>query len=232
MGRKLVSHSQKYPQPEKGTSIWFKQKLEARTLGQEFYLDTINESDITLCLGPAGCGKTWIVARLALEALAANRVEKIIVTKPIIEAGEEQLGFVKGEISEKVAPYFASILDCFEDHIGPTMVKKLLDTEKIVFLPMAYCRGRDLKHAFIFIDEAQNLTRKGMKLMLTRISEGSKMVINGDTDQIDLPNESKSGLRWAADALSGKSNRIGVVEMTAADIQRHPLVSVIVQHLR
>ena len=231
--RKLsLAAKQKYPQSEKSGAFWFKYELEPRSGGQEYYVNVINESDITLCIGPAGCGKTWIVTRLALEALAKNRVSKIVVTKPIIEAGSEKLGALPGEVEDKVLPHFMSILDCFEDHVGPTVLKQLLDSKKIVFLPIAYARGRDLKYSFIIADEAQNLTKKGIKLLMTRISEGSTMVLNGDGEQIDLPNEADSGLAWAASRLIGKNPRIGVVKLDTSDVQRHPLTATLLDNLR
>lgn len=225
------SSKQKYPQPVKSDGIWFKSKFSPRTYSQEYYVTLLQECDITFCTGPAGCGKTWIVTRYALEMLTNNRVSKIIVTKPILEAGSEKLGHLPGEVEDKILPHFQSVLDCIEDHIGPTMTKKLLDSGKIQFLPTAYCRGRDLKNAFILIDEAQNLTKKGIKLLLTRISEGSYMALNGDSDQIDLPKESDSGLKWAVTALTGKNEKIGIVNFTLNDIQRHPLIHTILTNL-
>lgn len=223
---------QKYPQPEKTGSIWFKHKLIPRTYNQEFYLQNLQENKMTLCAGPAGTGKTMIVTRVALEMLANNQVSKIVVTKPIIEAGDEELGFLPGTQNDKILPHFQSILDQFEEHVGPTILKRLLDSEKIVFLPTAFARGRDIKHAFILIDEAQNLTRKGIKTMMTRISEGSVMALNGDSDQIDLKRTSDSGFEWAIDRLSGRDSDIGIVRMNEDDIQRHRLVQVICKALR
>lgn len=221
----------KYPQqtPE---DLFLKNKIVPRTYGQSFYIDMLKESTITLCTGPAGCGKTWIVSGIALEKLFNHEIDKIVVTKPIIEAGSERLGFLPGLVDEKILPHFQSVLDCFEDHVGPTVLKKLQEEHKLVFLPTAFCRGRDIKNAFILIDEAQNLTRKGIKLLMTRISEGSTMAIDGDTDQIDLPNERDSGLQWAIDSLAGKSGEIGVVKLTDSDIQRHSIISVILKHLK
>jgi phosphate starvation-inducible PhoH-like protein len=240
MGRRLANtaHKQRYPEDSKsaqlheGKFIKLKTFVKPRTYGQEFYLNCLNECDITIATGPAGCGKTWLVTHFALQKLLDNEVEKIIVTKPILEAGSEKLGALPGEVEDKIGPHFQSILDCFEDHLGPTMTKALIEREKIVFLPTAYCRGRDIKHAFILIDEAQNLTRKGIKLLMTRISEGSKMAINGDSDQIDLPNEKDSGLAWAMEKLAGKDPSIGMVELRENDIQRHNLIRVVLTHLR
>lgn len=238
MGRKLaLASKQRYPQDSKaatlheGKFITLKSRIEPRTYGQEFYLSCLNECTVTIATGPAGTGKTWLVTHHALTQLLNNKVERIVVTKPILEAGGEKLGALPGEVPDKVGPHFQSILDCFEDHLGPTMTKTLLERGKIVFLPVAYCRGRDLKNAFILIDEAQNLTRKGLKLMMTRISEGSQMAINGDADQVDLPRASDSGLDWAINALRGRDPQIGIVQMSESDIQRHPLIRVMLQAL-
>lgn len=239
MGRRLaLAQKQKYPAESKaahlheGKFIKLRTTAEPRTYGQEFYLACLAESQITIATGPAGTGKTWLATHYALQRLLNNEVEKIVVTKPILEAGEEELGFLPGEVADKVLPHFQSVLDCFEDHLGPTMTKSLLDRQKITFLPVAFCRGRDLKHSFILIDEAQNLTRKGIKLMLTRISEGSQMAINGDADQIDLKDEKDSGLAWAIECLRGKDAQIGVAQMSDSDIQRHQLIRTILRNLR
>jgi len=230
--RKTAGKRNKYPVENNENSLFLKHKIVPRTYGQTFYLDMLRESTITICSGPAGCGKTWIVAGVALQKLFNHEIDKIIITKPIVEAGGERLGFLPGLAEEKILPHFQSVLDCFEDHIGPSALKKLQEEHKLIFLPTAFCRGRDIKNAFILIDEAQNLTKKGIKLLMTRISEGSTMAINGDTDQIDLPNTNDSGLQWAIDALTGKSGDIGVVKLTDTDIQRHPIISVILKHLK
>ncbi len=223
---------QKYPQPVKQDSIWFKHNLPPLTYGQQFYLESLKEYQATLGAGPAGTGKTMIATRVALEMLANNLVSRIVVTKPIIEAGEEEIGFLPGDQNDKILPHFTSILDHFEDHVGPTVLKRLLDSGKIIFLPTAFARGRDIKHSFMLIDEAQNLTKKGIKLMLTRISEGTVIALNGDTDQIDLKDPNDSGYSWAIDRLRGIDPNISVVELGDDDIKRHPLVKVIAKALR
>jgi len=223
---------QKYLQAVKKESIALRSNFTPKSAGQEYYLSLLNECSITFCAGPAGTGKTWIVTRFALEQLLNHNVSKIVVTKPILEAGEEEIGFLPGDVADKILPHFQSVLDCIEDHIGPTMTKKLLDSHQIEFLPTAYCRGRNLKNAYILIDEAQNLTRKGIKLLLTRIAEGSLMALNGDTDQTDLPNPQDSGFEWALNCLAGKSPSIGVAELDYGDIQRHPLIETILTNLR
>lgn len=142
----MTKRRQKYPQQLPDHSLWFRHKLAPKTYGQEFYINAINENDIVLCQGPAGTGKTWIVTRLALEALNSNDVSKIVVTKPILEAGDEEIGFLPGEVDDKIAPHFQSVIDCFEDHIGPAKTKQLIDDGKIEFLPTAYCRGRSINN--------------------------------------------------------------------------------------
>ncbi len=229
---KFHKKKQKYPQDIKDGTLSIRSNFKPRTAGQEFYVNTLNECDITLCEGPAGTGKTWIATRIALERLIDHKVSRIVVTKPILEAGSEKLGALPGEVEDKILPHFQSILDCFEDHIGPAMVKKLIDNGKIEFLPTAYCRGRNLHNAFILIDEAQNLTKKGIKLLMTRIADGSTMLINGDSDQCDLPHVNDSGFAPAVASLRGKNPRIGVVTMDASDIQRHPLIHVILTNLK
>ena len=222
---------QKYIQAVKKDAIWIKSNFTPKSAGQEYYVSLLNECDITFCAGPAGTGKTWIATRFALEQLLSKRVSKIIVTKPILEAAGDKLGFIPGDIYEKVLPHFMSVLDCIEDHVGPTMAKKLLDAQQIQFLPAAYARGRNLKDAFILVDEAQNLTKSGIKLMLTRLAEGSSMVLNGDPQQIDLPRVEDSGFAWAISGLRGKDSDIGIAEMSNNDIQRHKLIGVILNNL-
>lgn len=233
--RSSSSRGQKYPQTVKSegnvTHIGFRARVQPKTYGQEFYMQQLDECDITLCNGPAGCGKTLLAVNHGLKLLLDNKVEKIVVVKPIIEAGFEEIGALPGEFEEKTMPYFSAILDHFEDLIGPAMTKKLIDAEKIVFIPTAYMRGRDIKHAFILIDEAQNLTIEGIRLLMTRISKGSKMVLQGDSAQVDLPKQHKSGFSSAISRIRGKSPAIGVVELTMADTQRHPLMNVIINAL-
>ena len=166
---------QKYLQEVKKDSVWLKSKFVPKSLGQEFYVTMLNECDITMCFGPAGTGKTWIATRFALEKLISHEVDRIVCTKPIMEAGSEEIGFLPGEVADKILPHFQSILDCFEDHIGPMAVKRLIETEKLQFLPTAYARGRGVKNSYFIIDEAQNLTKKGIKLLMTRIAEGSHL---------------------------------------------------------
>ena len=233
----MSKRKQRYPQLINGNEsvpesnrFSLRSRLKPKSLGQEFFISSVNESIITLCEGPAGSGKTYITAGLALQKLLSNEVSQIIITKPIIEAGGESIGFLKGSEEEKIAPHFLNIMDAIDEHIGPAMSKKLVDAGKIKFLPIGFARGRDLKNAFIFVDECQNLTKIGIKLIMTRISEGSMMVLNGDSDQIDI-DPRKSGFKWAIDNLSGKHADIRVVTLNKSDVCRHPLISTIVTYL-
>lgn len=230
---KPIPHSkQKYPQPVKTEGMWFKSKFIPRTAGQQYYVDCLRESTITICKGPAGCGKTWLVTRIALEMLLDNKVSRIVVTKPITPACNlEELGFLPGSELEKITPYMVNIMEAFEDHIGVAMVNKLVESGKISFMPISMARGRNLSNSFIIADEAQNLTHKGFKLFMTRIAEGSYMAINGDSDQIDI-DEKESGLDDTIQSLRGKSAEISVVELDDRDIQRHPIIRVILDNLK
>lgn len=214
-----------------GKPIVLRHRAEPRTEGQAFYLQNLRENTVTMATGPAGTGKTWLATYHGLELLLTDQVQQIVLTKPILEAGEEKIGFLPGEVNDKIGPHFQSILDQIEDHIGPKALDTLISKGKIKLLPLAY-RGRDIKHSFILVDEAQNITRKGMKLLLTRISEGSTLAVNGDADQIDLPRPEDSGLQWAVDRMRGVDADIGVVEMHECDIQRHRLIGVILRALR
>lgn len=225
-----MAKRQRYPQLIKKDSLSLKHRIIPKTYGQEHYLNTLRESTVTICTGPAGCGKTWLVTAVALEKLFNNEVSRIVITKPIVESGEESLGFLPGVLEEKLFPYIQAIMENIEDHVGVTAAKKLIEDGKIVFAPIAYLRGRDFKDAFIIVDEAQNLTKKGIKLMMSRLGEGSVMAINGDSDQVDI-NERDSGLMWSIERLRGKNKEINVVEMVNADICRHPLIQCIVSNL-
>ena len=199
-------------------------------LPQSDFVDMVNKEIMMRKKGYKNNNSDFSKESFNLEKLLNNDVNQITVTKPIIEAGGESIGFLKGSEEEKIAPHFQNILDAFEDHIGPTMVKKLITEERIKFIPIGFMRGRDLKNSFIFVDEAQNLTKIGIKLIMTRISYGSQIVLSGDTDQVDIDLR-KSGLRWAIDNLVGKHADIAVVKMHASDVCRHPLITTLVNNL-
>lgn len=226
----LKQSKQKYPQEIKEKEIFIKHKINAKNVAQELYLDFLRESQITICLGPAGSGKTYLVTAIALEKLLSNEVSRIVLTRPVVEAGEH-LGYLPGTLQEKLHPYLLPLLDSIEDHIGPTMTKKLLDNNKIEIAPLAFMRGRTFNNCFVILDEAQNATREQVKMFITRIGYESYFAINGDGSQSDLPNRTENGLIWIADRLKGVNPNIAVCEFNRKDVVRHPLIETILTHL-
>lgn len=196
---------------------------------QGFYLDTIREMTVTMCTGPAGTGKTYLATYVALEALLNKDVDKIILTRPIVAC--EDIGYLPGDMMEKIHPYLMPLFDAVESHVGPTKAKEMLNFGKIEVIPLAYMRGRSLNRAFILLDEAQNTTIEQMKMFLTRLGYDSKMVVNGDIGQSDLPKGMESGLKFAHDRLVGRDSEIGCVEFANRHIVRHPLIGRMLQHL-
>lgn len=233
MGRRLLNRENKYPQPiasEGPKVIKLKFTPVAKTTAQGFYLESLREQPLTIGTGPAGAGKSFLAMAVALEKLLANEVSKIVLTRPVCEAGES-LGFLPGTFEEKVAPYLRPLLDALEDLVGPTMAKKLLDAGKIEFAPLAYMRGRTFTNSFVILDEAQNTTVEQMKLFLTRAGEYTTLVVNGDVTQSDLRGAVENGLEYAVRRLRGRSAMINVIEFGHSDIQRSALVKEILTHL-
>lgn len=201
--------------------------IRAKTFGQQQYIHAIKRTDMVFGIGPAGTGKTFVAVVMAVQALKKGQVKKIILTRPAVEAGEN-LGFLPGDLKEKVDPYLRPIYDALYAIYGVEHTNRLLERGVIEVAPLAYMRGRTLEEAFIILDEAQNTTRAQMKMFLTRLGFGSKMIINGDKTQVDLPNGSHmSGLVDAENKLKGISG-ISFVEFDAFDVVRHPLVSSII----
>ncbi|HUG68989.1 MAG TPA: PhoH family protein [Pirellulaceae bacterium] len=201
--------------------------IKARTLGQARYIDAIRQHDITMSIGPAGSGKTYLAVALAVEALKQHRVRKIVLVRPAVEAGES-LGFLPGDLQAKINPYLRPLLDALHEMIDYDQIKQFMTEDVIEVIPLAYMRGRTLNEAFIILDEAQNTTIGQMKMFLTRMGDGSKIVIGGDTTQVDLPAHARSGLIDAMSRLSGIPG-IAQIQLTKADIVRHRLVQAIVQ---
>ncbi|MEO8493798.1 MAG: PhoH family protein [Planctomycetota bacterium] len=201
--------------------------VKPRTAGQASYVHAIRQHDITLSIGPAGSGKTYLAVALAVEALKQHRIRKIVLVRPAVEAGES-LGFLPGDLQAKINPYLRPLLDALHEMIDYDQIKQFMTEDVIEVIPLAYMRGRTLNEAFIILDEAQNTTVGQMKMFLTRMGDGSKIVIAGDTTQVDLPSHSQSGL---IDAMSRLKNISGIaqIELTKADIVRHRLVQAIVQ---
>lgn len=221
MGRRLTAAKQRYPQPINDKVIHLKFNPHSKTLSQELYKESLENSMLTIGVGPAGTGKSFIAMAVAVNKLLNKEIEKIVLTRPVCEAGES-LGFLPGTFEEKIAPYLQPLLDALEDLVGPTMAKKLLDDKRIEFAPLAFMRGRTFSRSMVLLDESQNTTVKQMKLFLTRIGEYSQFVVNGDTTQCDLPGREENGLDWAVRKLRGKSRNISVIEFSDTDCVRSP----------
>ena len=201
-------------------------QIVPRSSGQADYVRAIRKSDIVFCEGPAGCGKTFLAVAMAVSALRQEQVTKIVLVRPAVEAGES-LGFLPGDLQAKINPYLRPLLDALREMMDFDLLKKLTEQDVIEMIPLAYMRGRTLNDAFIILDEAQNTTAAQMKMFLTRLGVGSKMVISGDTTQIDLPPNRKSGLIDAMERLS-KVAGCSKISLGGSDIVRHPLVQRIV----
>ena len=201
--------------------------IRPKTANQKHYVDAIEENTITFGIGPAGTGKTYLAMAKAVAALQAKTVNRIILTRPAVEAGEH-LGFLPGTLSEKIDPYLRPLFDALHDMIDPESVPRLMQSGVIEVAPLAYMRGRTLNDSFIILDEAQNTTPEQMKMFLTRLGFGSKMVITGDVTQVDLPNGAHSGLRIIRNILNDIPD-IAFLELTAEDVVRHRLIGDIVK---
>jgi len=197
-----------------------------KTLNQKRYLQSIDGNPVTFGIGPAGTGKTYLAVAMALQALLEGTVDRIVVTRPAVEAGEA-LGFLPGELQEKVLPYLTPLYDAMHDMIGKERTLQLIERGAIEIAPLAYMRGRTLANAFAVLDEAQNTTHEQMVMFLTRLGENSRMVVTGDITQIDLPRSKHSGLKEAARVL-GHLDGIRVFEFASQDVVRHPIVQRIV----
>lgn len=204
-----------------------RRELQGRTPRQNDYIKAILDHDIAFGIGPAGTGKTYLAVAAAVDAYERDRIERIILTRPAVEAGE-RLGFLPGDLSQKVDPYLRPLYDALFDLLGFDKTQRLLERQTIEIAPLAYMRGRTLNNAFVILDEAQNTTPEQMKMFLTRIGFGSKAVITGDVTQIDLPRGVRSGLVEAQHVLADVRG-IAMTYFTAADVVRHPLVARIVQ---
>ncbi len=201
--------------------------IKSKTVGQKKYVDAIQKNVVTLAVGPAGTGKTYLAVAIAASQYKSKAVDKIILTRPAVEAGEK-LGFLPGDLQEKVNPYLRPLYDGLQEMFGVETYQKLIEKGAIEVAPLAYMRGRTLSNAFIILDEAQNTTREQMKMFLTRLGENSKMVVTGDLTQTDLPEGKKSGLKEAVTILKNIEG-IAVRFLTEKDVVRHPLVQAIVK---
>ncbi|WP_460225103.1 PhoH family protein [Aurantivibrio infirmus] len=201
--------------------------VKARGRNQQYYVRAIQTNDINFGIGPAGTGKTYLAVACAVESLLNNRVERILLVRPAVEAGEK-LGFLPGDLAQKVDPYLRPLYDALYEMLGFETVEKLIERNVIEVAPLAYMRGRTLNNSFVILDESQNTTREQMKMFLTRIGFGSTAVVNGDPTQIDLPRDHASGLNHVATVLKNVDG-ISFTHFTAKDVVRHPLVQRIVE---
>jgi phosphate starvation-inducible PhoH-like protein len=219
---------------DKNLSLWRedasfrtrKRRIAARTAGQALYVKAMRENELVFGLGPAGTGKTYLAVAAAVDLLMTGQVERVILSRPAVEAGE-RLGFLPGDLRDKVDPYLRPIFDALNDMLPADQLAKRMGTGEIEVAPIAFMRGRTLARAFVILDEAQNTTPVQMKMFLTRLGEGSRMVVTGDPTQIDLPAGTRSGLNDALDALDGIEG-VAAVRFTERDVVRHPLVARIV----
>lgn len=204
-------------------AVTWKKKIVARTANQKAYFQTLMNHEVVFGLGPAGTGKTYMAVAMAVDALKKRSVERLVLSRPAVEAGE-RLGFLPGDMKEKVDPYLRPLYDALYDMMPSDKVDKMLASGEIEIAPLAFMRGRTLSNAFVIIDEAQNTTAVQMKMVLTRLGQDSRMVITGDMSQVDLPSGQQSGLADAVQRLRGVKG-IGMSELTGEDVVRHPVVA-------
>jgi len=202
-------------------------RIQCKTLGQKEYVSAVREGELTLAVGPAGTGKTYLAMAMAVVALKNKGVERIVLTRPAVEAGE-RLGFLPGDMTQKVDPYLRPLYDALYEMMGVESYQRLVERGTLEVAPLAFMRGRTLADAFVILDEAQNTTTEQMKMFLTRLGAGSKCIVTGDVSQIDLPKGKKSGLVEAMEVLQDVPG-ISIVELTAKDVVRHELVQKIVR---
>ena len=204
-------------------------RVRAKTANQQVYIDAINQSKIVFCAGPAGCGKTKIAVSMAVEAFFDKKVERIIITRPVVQVSEN-LGFLPGGLEDKMDPYLTPIFEELKDYLSYQELVEWKNSGKLVIVPLAYMRGRNFHNSFIIADESQNLTRDQMIMLLTRIGQNSKMVVNGDPAQCDLYKQ-HAGAFMECIAKLGKIDGITTVKLTALDVVREPIVSKIIEAL-
>lgn len=201
--------------------------IKCRTIGQRKYVDAIRNNTVTICIGPAGTGKTYLAVAAVVGMLKRREIERIIMCRPAVEAGEK-LGFLPGDLQNKVDPYLRPLYDALDELLGHETVQRYIENRTIEIAPLAYMRGRTLKNAGCIIDECQNMTLVSHKLILTRLGEGSRMILTGDITQIDLPEGTQSGLAKCAELLSGIDD-IAVIKLSSKDVIRHKLVGQIIK---
>jgi len=201
-------------------------RIQGKTKNQQRYLEAIQKQVMTLAIGPAGSGKTYLAVAVAVASLKAHEVDRIILTRPAVEAGE-RLGFLPGDLQQKIDPYLRPLFDALAEMLGLDTMNTMMEAGRIEIAPLAYMRGRTLNNAFVILDEAQNSTKAQMKMFLTRLGFASKMVVTGDVTQVDLDHKRSSGMIHALKVLEGVDN-VGICRMTGKDVIRHPLIEHIV----
>lgn len=230
---------QKYPPNEmlhEGQPVRIKNHITAQNISQELYFNSLREAGVTLAIGPAGVGKTYIVTAVALDKLLKGDVKRIVITRPVIET-DENLGFLPGTLEEKLDPYLRPLFDAIQDHVGIAMAEKLLANKRIEIAPLAYMRGRTFNNSFVILDEAQNSTVKQMKMFLTRIGTESIYAVNGDLTQSDLPRPRNAGPNWenglqyAVRKLKGRDENINLIEFQNRDVVRSEMAKRMVTYL-
>jgi len=219
----LIDHNTTY---EQKLDTW-KKTIFPKSVGQKYYLEALNKYELVFGLGPAGTGKSYLAVAKGIDMLKKGLVEKIVLTRPAVEAGE-RLGFLPGDMKEKIDPYLRPIYDALYEMMPSDRVEKKIQSGEIEIAPLAFMRGRTFTNSFVIVDEAQNTTSVQMKMVLTRIGEGSRMVINGDLSQVDLPKGQISGLRESKDILN-KIKDIKIISLEASDVIRHPIVAKIIK---
>lgn len=232
-----LKSKQKYPQPVKqveSDNFFLKSKLKPKTYAQELYIESLRNNPITIGSGPAGSGKSYVAIYVALEKLMNNEIDKIVLTRPVVEAGEN-LGFLPGDFKQKLHPYLLPLFDAIEIHVGPQIAQRLIDSGKIEIAPLAFMRGRTFNNSFVMLDEAQNTTKKQMKLFLTRLGFNSQMCIDGDVTQSDLTQKElqgqEQGLSWVLRKLNGVIPDICICTFADRDIVRNPLIAKTLSYL-
>jgi phosphate starvation-inducible PhoH-like protein len=225
--KKVNSNSNKAKEVIKYKFETWKKTIIPKSLGQNSYFEALNNYELVFGLGPAGTGKSYLAVAKGIDMLKKGLVEKIILTRPAVEAGE-RLGFLPGDMKEKIDPYLRPIYDALYEMMPSDRVEKKIQSGEIEIAPLAFMRGRTFNNAYVIVDEAQNTTSVQMKMVLTRIGEGSRMVINGDLSQVDLPSGQISGLQESQKILS-KINDIKIVSLEAEDVIRHPIVAKIIR---
>lgn len=212
-----------------GEDIVLKHKITAQNYVQELYIESLREARLIICSGPAGSGKTYLVTAIAIEKLLEKEVDRIVITRPVVEAGE-RLGFLPGTLEEKLDPYLLPLVDAIEDHVGPAMAKRLLESGRIEIAPLAFMRGRTFNRCFVILDEAQNTTVEQMKMFVTRMGYESIFAINGDITQSDLEKPKNAGPDWENGLefiirkLKGRDEKINYIEFQNRDVVRSEMV--------